>query len=143
MKRNTTKMRGMRLSEVTYKAVVQAAKARDYASPSAFMRAAVEKELRGADSTIGESEQRISASLEKYSKQVRRVSTGQQALFAYVDALAKVILSTLPDTDEDTRKAAAARGKLRYSRFLKSVGANMVGDAQAALSELVSHAPEE
>jgi hypothetical protein len=143
MKRNTTKMRGMRLSEVTYKAVVQAAKARDYASPSAFMRAAVEKELRGADSTIGESEQRISASLEKYSKQVRRVSTGQQALFAYVDALAKVILSTLPDTDEDTRKAAVARGRLRYSRFLKSVGANMVGDAQAALSELVSRAPEE
>ena len=143
MKKNTTKMRGMRLSEATYKAVVQAAKARDYASPSAFMRAAVEKELRGADSTIGESEQRISASLEKYSKQVRRVSTGQQALFAYVDALAKVILSTLPDTDEDTRKAAAARGKLRYSRFLKSVGANMVGDAQAALSELVSRAPEE
>ena len=143
MKKNTTKMRGMRLNEVTYKAVVQAAKARDYASPSAFMRAAVEKELRGADSTIGESEQRISASLEKYSKQVRRVSTGQQALFAYVDALAKVILSTLPDTDEDTRKAAAARGKLRYSRFLKSVGANMVGDAQAALSELVNRAPEE
>ena len=143
MKKRTTKMRGMRLSEATWKAVVQAAKARDYASPSAFMRAAVEKELRGADSTIGESEQRISASLEKYSKQVRRVSTGQQALFAFVDALAKVILSTLPDTDEDTRKAAAARGKLRYSRFLKSVGANMVGDAQAALSELVNRAPEE
>lgn len=143
MKKNSNKMRGMRLSEATYKAVVQAAKTRDYASPSAFMRAAVEKELRGADSTIGESEQRISASLEKYSMQVRRVSTGQQALFAYVDALAKVILSTLPDTDEDTRKAAAARGKLRYSRFLKSVGANMVGDAQAALSELVSRAPEE
>ncbi len=60
-----------------------------------------------------------------------------------MDALAKVILSTLPDTDEDARKAAAARGKLRYSRFLKSVGVNIVGDAQAALSELVSRAPEE
>jgi len=143
MKKKTTKMRGMRLSEATYKAVVQTAKARDFASPSAFMRAAVEKELRGTDSTFSESEQRIGASLEKYSKQVRRVSTGQQALFAYVDALAKVILSTLPDTDEDTRKAAVARGKLRYSRFLKSVGANMVGDAQAALSELVNRAPEE
>jgi hypothetical protein len=143
MKKKTTKMRGMRLSEATYKAVVQAAKARDYASPSAFMRAAVEKELRGANATLDESEQRITASLERYSKQVRRVSTGQQALFAYVDALAKVILSTLPDSDEDTRKAAAARGKLRYSRFLKSVGANMVGAAQAALSELVNRAPEE
>ena len=142
MKKKTTKMRGMRLSEATYKAVVQAAKARDYATPSAFMRAAVEKELRGADATVDESEQRITASLERYSKQVRRVSTGQQALFAYVDALAKVI-STLPDTDEDTRKAAVARGKLRYSRFLKSVGANMVGDAQAALSELVDRVREE
>jgi hypothetical protein len=143
MKKKTTKMRGMRLSEVTYKAVVQAARTRDYASPSAFMRAAVEKELRGADATLDESEQRISASLEKYSKQVRRVSTGQQALFAYMDALAKVILSTLPDTDEDTRKADVARGKLRYSRFLKSVGANMAGDAQAALMELVHRAQEE
>ena len=133
----------MRLSEVTYKAVVQAAKARDYASPSAFMRAAVEKELRGVDATLNESEQRVSASLETYSKQVRRVNNGQQALFAYVDALAKVILSTLPDTDEDTRRVAVARGKLRYSRFLKSVGANMVGDAQAALSELMNRATEE
>src|ERR1700723_865045 len=138
MKRKVTKMRGMRLSEATYKAVVQAAKARDYASTSAFMRAAVEKELRGVDATLDESEQRISASLEKYSKQVRRVSTGQQALFAYMDALVKVILSTLPDTDEDTRRADVARGKLRYSRFLKSVGANMAGDAQAALIELVN-----
>ena len=64
MKKKTTKMRGMRLSEATYKAVVQAAKARDFASPSAFMRAAVEKELRGADATLSESEQRIGASLE-------------------------------------------------------------------------------
>lgn len=142
MKKKATKMRGMRLSEATYKAVVQAAKVRSFGSPSAFMRAAIEKELRGVDATLDESEQRITASLERYSKQVRRVSTGQQALFAYVDALAKVILSTLPDTDEDTRQAAAARGKLRYSRFLKSVGANMVGDAHAALSELVDRVPE-
>ena len=142
MKKNTARMRGMRLSDATYKAVVQAAKVRSYDSPSAFMRAAVEKELRGPDATLDESERRITASLERYSKQVRRVGTGQQALFAYVVALAKVILSTLPDADEDTRQAAAARGKLRYSRFIKSVGANMVGDAQAALSELVDRVPE-
>jgi hypothetical protein len=60
-----------------------------------------------------------------------------------MDSLAKMILSTLPDTDEDTRQAAVARGKLRYSRFLKSVGVNMVGDAQAAFMELLNRAPEE
>jgi hypothetical protein len=142
MKKNTTRMRGMRLSDATYKAVVQAAKVRSYDSPSAFMRAAIENGLRGVDATLDESEQRIIASLERYSKQVRRVSTGQQALFAYMDALAKVILSTLPNTDEHARTAAVARGKLRYSRFIKSVGANMVGDAHAALSELVNRVPE-
>src|SRR6267154_1994599 len=142
MKTKATRITGIRFSEATYKAVVQAAKARDYASPSAFMRAAIEKELRGVDATLDESEQRISASLEKYSKQVRRVMTGQQALFAYMDALAKVILSTLPDTDEETRTTAVARGRLRYSRFMKSVGANMAGDAHAALSELVNRVPE-
>jgi hypothetical protein len=99
---------------------VQAARLRDFASPSAFIRAAVEKELRGVDATLDDSGRRIAGSLERYSEQVRRVSTGQQALFAYMDALAKVILSTLPDTDEDTRQTAVARGKLRYSRRSRS-----------------------
>jgi hypothetical protein len=141
-KKKHTTMRGMRLDEGTYKAVLQAAKTRQFASPSAFMRPAIEKELRGADSILGESEQRISASLERNSRDIQRVSIGQQALFAYVDALAKVILSSLPETDEDGRKSAVARGKLRYSRFLKSVGANMAGDAGEALLELVNRAQE-
>jgi len=70
------------------------------------------------------------------------VSTAQQALFGYVDSLAKVILSSLPETDEDGRKNAIARGELRYSRFLKSVGASMVGDSNEALTELVNRAQE-
>jgi len=141
-KRKSTAMRGMRLDEATYKAIVQAAKARQFASPSAFMRTAILKELRGADAGLNESEQRISASMERTSKEIRRVSTAQQALFAYVDSLAKVILSSLPETDEDGRKTTIARGKLRYSRFLKSVGASMVGDSNEALTELVSRAQE-
>jgi hypothetical protein len=43
MKKKATRITGIRFSEATYKAVEQVAKARDYASPSAFMRAAVEK----------------------------------------------------------------------------------------------------
>jgi len=133
---------GVRMSEASYKSLVQASKLRQYATPSAFIRAAIEKELRGADAGLNESEQRISASMERTSKEIRRVSTAQQALFAYVDSLAKVILSSLPETDEDGRKNAIARGKLRYSRFLKSVGASMVGDSNEALTELVNRAQE-
>ena len=141
-KKKSSAMRGMRLYDGMYKAIVQTAKTRQFASPSAFMRAAIDKELRGSDSALNESEQRISASLERNLKEIRRVSTAQQALFAYVDALAKVILSSLPEMDEQGRKSAVARGKLRYSRFIKSVGANMAGDAGEALSELVNHAEE-
>lgn len=133
---------GVRMSETARKEVTEAAKMRKYESPSAFIRAALDKELRGSDSTLNESEQRISASLERNLKEIRRVSIAQQALFAYVDALAKVILSSLPETDEEGRKSAVARGKLRYSRFLKSVGANMSGDAGEALSALVNRAQE-
>lgn len=44
MKKNATRITGIHFSEAIYKAVVRAAKVRDYASPSACMRAAVEKE---------------------------------------------------------------------------------------------------
>ena len=71
---------------------------RDYASPSAFMRVAVERELRGVDATLDESA---------------------------------------------SQHRTAGVGKFRYSRFLKTVGANMVGDVHAALSELANRIPEQ
>ena len=35
-----------------------------------------------------------------------------------------------------------ARGKARYDRFLKSVGAGMVGDSEMAMKELVNRGEE-
>ena len=84
-------------------------------NPSAFVRAAVEKDLHGADAASNESEQRIIASLEKQSKQIRQMTIGQQALFAYVDALAKVILSTLPG---DGRRRPESGSRKRKASLL-------------------------
>jgi len=78
----------------------------------------------------------------RYSKQVRRGEHWAAGLLAYIGVLAKVIVRTLPDTDEDARTAAVARGKLRYSWFLRSAGANMAGDSHAALSESVNRVAE-
>ncbi len=36
----------------------------------------------------------------------------------------------------------SARGKFRYDRFLKSVGAAMVGDSGAAMAELLKRGEE-
>jgi hypothetical protein len=38
---------------------------------------------------------------------------------------------------------AVALGKLRYDRFLKSVGMAMVGDSQAAMAELLGRSQED
>lgn len=70
------------------------------------------------------------------AREIRGVRLGQQALFAFVDALVKTLLTSIAEPPPNVYEQAVARGKLRYDRFLKSVGAGMVGDSKAALREL-------
>jgi hypothetical protein len=57
-------------------------------SPTRWLRKCADAGVRqfvvttSQDATLDESKQRIIASLERYSKQVRHASTGRQALFA-------------------------------------------------------------
>ncbi|MGA2113295.1 MAG: hypothetical protein ABSH56_00925 [Bryobacteraceae bacterium] len=87
-------------------------------------------------SGIDEAEQRITASLDRMARQIRNLRMGQRGLFAFVDVLAKVLLTCVPEPPRDIHEQAVASGKLRYDRFLKSVGISMVGDSQAAMAEL-------
>jgi len=48
MKRKTTKMRGMRMSEATYRAVLQAAKARDVSGTSSIQPDAGQRGVGGS-----------------------------------------------------------------------------------------------
>jgi hypothetical protein len=64
-------------------------------------------------------------------------------LFAFVDSLAKTLLTCVPEPPPDSYNQAVARGKARYDRFLKSVGMGMAGDSQAALTELLRRVKEE
>jgi len=76
------------------------------------------------------------------TREIRSVRLGQQALFAFVDALVKTLLTCLAEPRQDAYNQAVARGKLRYDRFLKSVGAGMVGDSEMAMKELVNRGEE-
>jgi Arc/MetJ-type ribon-helix-helix transcriptional regulator len=113
-----------------------------FSSASAFMRSAVERELAGRDGGLHEAEDRIAASLDRVAREIRSVRLGQQALFAFVDALVKTLLTCLAEPPKDAYDQAVARGKFRYDRFLKSVGAGMVGDSQVAMKELVNRGEE-
>jgi hypothetical protein len=62
---------------------------------------------------------------------------GQQALFADVDSLAKVLLTCIPEHSQD---GAIARAKDRHNRLVKSAGSATVGNSQAAMLDLVNRA---
>jgi hypothetical protein len=63
----------------------------------------------------------------------------QQALFAYLDTLAKTILTCVPEPPTDAKPQAVARARERYDRLLKSAGRAMVGDAKLAMQDLVTN----
>ena len=95
------------------------------------------QELGGRGDHLDGIEDRLAATIEQMRREVFRLSRAQQALFAYVDSLAKVILTCMPEPPHEAKPQAIARAKERHSRLLKSAGASMVGDSQAALQDLV------
>jgi Arc/MetJ-type ribon-helix-helix transcriptional regulator len=128
----------VRLSKAEEREIEEAVKARGYASPSAFIRAAIRNELSG-HSDSPDAEQRVSAGFDRIAQEVFRVGRSQQALFALVDALTKTVLTCIPEPPADARPQAVARGRERYDRLIKSAGRSMVGDAQVAMQELTSN----
>jgi hypothetical protein len=128
----------VRLSIELPSKINEAAKTRGYASPSAFIRAAILNELNGRAELIG-TEDRIAGGFDRVLRDIFRVSRGQQALFAFVDSLIKTILTCTPEPPADAMPQAVARAKQRYDRLVKAAGQAMSGDALAAMKDLISN----
>jgi len=141
-KKQKTVARGLRYDAELNNRIEAAAKKGGFSCGSAFMRAAIERELAGRESDVDAAEQRIAASLDRMAGEIRNVRLGQQALFAFVDVLAKTLLTCVPEPPSDVQHQAVARGKARYDRFLKSVGIGMVGDSEVAMKELLGRGNE-
>jgi Arc/MetJ-type ribon-helix-helix transcriptional regulator len=134
--------RATRLEPELNNRLERATKEGGFANPSAFIRAAIQRELAGRESGVDAAEERIAASLDRLAREIRGVKLGQQALFAFVDSLVKTLLTCMAEPPRDAYDQAVARGRVRYDRFLKSVGAGMVGDSQAAMTELLKRGEE-
>ncbi len=129
--------RTVRFSEKGIAEIESAAKQRGFDSPSSFIRYAVEQEISGRQDGLTGAEERLAASIEQVRKDLYRLVRVQQALFAYVDTLAKTILTCMPEPPADAKPQAVARAKERYDRLLKSAGRAMVGDAKIVMQDLV------
>ena len=128
----------VRLTREEQHQVEEAAKTRGYASPSAFIRAAIRNELDGRAELTG-TDERIGAGFDRVSRDIFRVGRGQQALYALIDAFAKATLACMPEPQPEARPQAIARAKERYGRLVKAAGQAMSGDARAAMQDLVDH----
>ena len=135
--KSKTVARGLRIDSLMIERIERAARDGGFSSTTAFIRAAIDRELAGRESGMDTAEERIAASLERVGREMRSFKLAQQALFAFVDSLVKTLLTCLPEPPRDAYDQAVARGKFRYDRFLKSVGAGMSGDSHAAMAELV------
>ena len=143
MAKQKLRIRAARLEPELNKRVECATMEGGFSNPSTFIRAAIERELAGRESGVEAAEDRIAASLDRLAREIRGVKLGQQALFAFVDSLVKTLLTCVAEPPRDAYDQAVARGKARYDRFLKSVGAGMAGDSQAAMTELLKRGEED
>jgi Arc/MetJ-type ribon-helix-helix transcriptional regulator len=131
--------RAIRFSEKSMKAIEAATQDRGFASWSAFVRYAVDQELTGREDDLTSAEQRLVGSIEAVRRDLFRVMRVQQALFAYVDRLAKTFLTCVPEPPPEAKPQAVARAKERHDRLLKSAGRAMVGESKVAMHELVEN----
>ena len=130
--------RTIRLTPEADERLQSTAKLRGYANPSAFVRAAIDNELSGREDTMVGAEERLAASMEQVRREIFRLGRAQQALFAFVDSLAKVVLTCVPEPGGEAMEGAVARARGRHARLLKSAGQAMVGDSQLAMQDMVN-----
>src|ERR1039458_6522956 len=114
--------RAIRFSEATDRAIHEATEKRGFSSPTAFIRHAVEQELAGHAEQLVTTEQRLVAGIEQVKGEVIALGRSQQALFALVDSLAKILLTCIPEPAGESMEAAVTRAKGRHVRLLKSAG---------------------
>jgi hypothetical protein len=110
--------RTIRFSETSLQQIQHASKQKGFASTAAMIRHAIDQELSSGDDV----EQRIAATLDRIQGDLSRMQRVQQTLFAFVDTLAKALLTGLPEQSSPS----VATGKDRYERFLKSAAATML-----------------
>ena len=119
--------------------IAAASQQRGFSSISAFIRFAIDRELSDRVDGLTGAEERLAASIEQVRHDQYRLMRMHQALFAYMDTLAKTFLTCVPEPPADIKSQAVAIAKERYERLLKTTGRAMVGESKLAMQDLVAH----
>ncbi len=130
--------RTIRLTAAIDERINTTAKQRGYSSPSAFLRAAIKKELGDRAEGSGPSAEQIVGSLRDIQQEIRRLERVQQALFALVDSLSKALLTCVPEPRGLDLETALAEARNRHARLLTNAGHAMLSDSLVSMEALIS-----
>ena len=130
--------RTIRLTAAIDEQINSAAKLRGYSSPSAFLRAAIKKELGERAEGNGPSAEQIVGSIRDIRHDIRHLERAQQALFALLDSLAKAFLTCMPEPRGAALEIALAEARNRHARLLTNAGHAMLSDSLVAMEALIS-----
>ena len=128
----------VRLDDALYNRLAKAAKGRGCRISPLVRDALVSGLDDNRGSAVAAAEERIAATLDRFAKDIRRLHTADQALYAAFDTFVRLFLTCIPDPPSDTLTAAKVQGQSRYNNYLHNVARNMNGDARAALAELTN-----
>ena len=92
----------LRLPKPLMDSVRSAAADRGYSSITAFIRVALQNELRHGDTALDRAERMIAASVGRLSGDLQTLHNGQQAVFALTDSLARLFLTCVPEPPPET-----------------------------------------
>jgi hypothetical protein len=129
--------RTIRLTDAIDQRVQSTAKLRGYSTPTAFVRAAIKKELDELGAGSAPNEQ-ILGYIREVRQDVRRVERAQQALFALVDSFAKVFVTCVPEPRGEAMQTALGEARNRRGRLLTNAGHAMLSDSMVAMENLIS-----
>src|SRR5271168_1531501 len=116
--------RAVRIQPELDQRLQKATKERGYRSPSAFIRAAIDTELKSRTEHVGMEEQ-TAASFDRLAKELRRALRGQQAIFALLDAFTKIFLTCVPEPPADARAQSITMARERHMRLIKTAGQSL------------------
>lgn len=133
--------RSFRLPESLAERITQAVHEDGYSSFAAFIRTAIQNELKRRDqeTDLAKTEQAVAEAFDRQDEKLQRLANALQAHFAFSDALARVILQCMPEPPAEVHQETVARAKERHDKLLKMTALSMNGDSRAILSRLVNH----
>ena len=132
--------RCIRFSDSVEHEVENAVRRDGYASAAAFVRTAVDHELKQRQE-FRQSEREIAATLEQHRNELRRelreLATALNAQFAFFDAFTRMMLHCIPEPTAEVYEAAKAQAMQRHDKLLRVAAAISKAEASASAAKLV------